>query len=94
METKKAILRNSKERILSLGHLSFEFVWFMKAKVYIVESCTVYVALNFHTNSSISTQGSRTPFINSLGKYWTDLVHSFPIPEVKHLSTLIITLDH
>ena len=51
MET-KAIFRNSKERIPSLVHLMNMnlFVWFMKAKVYKVESRTVYFALNFHTN--------------------------------------------
>lgn len=26
--------------------------------------------------------GMRAPLINSLGKYWTDLVHSFCIPKV------------
>ena len=59
MDTKKAIFRNFKERIPSLFYRSCEhqlilFVWFMKAKVYKVESCAVYFALNFHTNHSIS----------------------------------------
>ena len=30
------------------------FVWFMKVKVYKVESCTVYFSLNFHSNFLIS----------------------------------------
>ena len=57
METKKAIFnRNSKERIPSLQLYIISvvnmnlFVWVMKAKVYKVGSCTVYFALNFHTN--------------------------------------------
>ena len=40
-----------------------------------------------------STQGIRTPLIDSLGKYWTDLAHSFRIPKVEHLPTLIIMFD-
>ena len=48
METKKTIFRNSKQRI-SVVNMNL-FVWFMKAKVYKVESCTLYFASNFHTN--------------------------------------------
>ena len=47
----------------------------------------------YRNDSPISTQGIRTPLINSFGKYWTDLVHSFRIPKVEHLSTLIIMFD-
>ena len=58
METKKAIFRNSKALIQSLKFISVVninlFVWFMKVKVYKLESCTVYFALNFHTNLWIS----------------------------------------
>ena len=53
METKKQYLGIPKNRyqvqVTSVVNLNL-FVWFMKTKVYKVESCTVYFALKFHTN--------------------------------------------
>ena len=53
METKKAIFRNSKERIPSLLHIKCEHKHFSLVyeveSLYKVESCRVYFALNFHT---------------------------------------------
>ena len=48
----------------------------------------------YRKDSPILTQGTRTPLISSLGRYWIALVVLFLIQNVQHLSTLITILDH
>ena len=45
-------------------------------------------------DSPILILGMRRLPINSFGRYWADLVKTFFIPKVLHLSTLIIISDH
>ena len=54
----------------------------------------IQIALSLgYPNSYFYNKRFIIPLINSLGRYWTDLVHSFRIPKVEHLSTLIIMFD-
>ena len=48
----------------------------------------------YRNDSPVLVAGINSLLIRSLGKYWIDFVRLFLIPNVEHLSTLTIMLDH